>query len=179
MPAAKPIQSGFSPLRSSLLRRSSICLRSDENGGKKRTMTEDVMEIARPNVMPHPICAAMGWPSSATVRSVLAPKAALISAASASAIEHVTKTRRTPIEDFAAAWFTTFSPMCSFFPLRDVDPFHGEPQGERQLRGEGGQHDPGEQVLRSECRGQHLRQTEDYIAHTPDHQKGAEDPGQV
>ncbi len=147
MPASKPNQSGFSPPRSSLFRSSSICLRSDENGGKKRTMTEDVTEIAKPKVMPHPICAAMGWPSSATVRSALAPKAALISAASAIAMEHVTTTRRTPIEDFAAAWFTTFSPLCSFFPLRDIHPFQREPQGEPQLRWEGGQHDPGEQVM--------------------------------
>jgi hypothetical protein len=35
-------------------------------------------------------------------------------------MEHVTKTRRTPIEDFAAAWFTTFSPLCYFFSLQDT-----------------------------------------------------------
>src|SRR4029077_1658489 len=65
----------------------------------------------------------------------------------------------------------TFSPVCSFFPLRDVHPLYDEPQGEPQLRGEGGQDDPGEQILGVECRGQHLRQAEDYVAHASDHQK--------
>ena len=34
-----------------------------------------------------------------------------------------------------------------FVPLRDVDAFHEEPQAKSQFREEGGQHEPGEEVL--------------------------------
>src|SRR4029077_13478181 len=64
-------------------------------------------------------------------------------------------------------------------PLREIDPLHEEPQAEPQLRGEGGQHEPGEQNPSSVCRGQHLRQAEEDIAPTPDDQQDAEGPGQV
>src|SRR4051812_23316500 len=67
----------------------------------------------------------------------------------------------------------------SLFPSRNVDPLHQEPQREPQFRGEGGQHEPGKQPLTGEVRRQHLRQAEEDITPSADHQQDAEGPGQV